>query len=99
TPVAPPPQQSHVGNLDATTASSKNSWQAARTITVHNSVHNGLSGATVTGTWSGGLTGSGSCTTNAAGQCIVQTGNLSRNRASVTFTVTHITRSAAHAAA
>jgi len=99
TPVAPPPQQSHVGNLDATTASSKNSWQAAVTITVHNSVHNGLSGAAVTGTWSGGLTGSGSCTTNAAGQCIVQTGNLSRNRASVTFTVTNITGSLAYAAA
>jgi serine protease AprX len=98
TPVAPPPQQSHVGNLDASTTSTKNSWQAAVTITVHDSSHNGLSGATVTGTWSGGFSGSGSCSTNAAGQCVVQSGNISRNRTSVTFTVTNVTSSVTYTA-
>jgi len=95
----PVPPQSHAGNLDGSTTSTKNSWQAAVTVTVHNSAHNGLSGATLTGTWSGGFSGSASCTTNAAGQCVVQTGSMNRNRTSVVFTVTNITSSLTYAAA
>ena len=85
--------QAHVGDLDASTTSTKNTWQASVTVIVHDASHAALSGAVVTGTWSGGYSGSASCTTNGAGQCIVQTGTLNRNRSSVTFTVTNVTGS------
>ncbi len=87
----PVPPQSHIGDLDGTTTSSKNTWQAAVTVTVHEAGHGPVNGATVTGTWSGGFSGPASCTTNAGGQCVVQTGTMNRNRSSVTFTVTSVT--------
>ena len=99
TATTPVPPQSHVGDLDGSATNTKNSWQAAVTVTVHNAAHQGLSAATVTGTWSGGFSGSASCTTDAAGQCVVQTGNMSRNKPSVTFTVTNVTSSLTYAAA
>jgi hypothetical protein len=87
TPGAP---QSHVGNLNGSTTSTKNNWQASVTVTAHDASHVGLSGAVVTGTWSGGYSGTASCTTNGAGQCAVQSANINRNRSSVTFTVTNV---------
>jgi len=96
TPVSP---QSHVGDLDGSATSSKNNWQAAVTVSVHDSAHGAVSGAIVTGSWSGGFSGSASCTTNAAGQCVVQTGSMNRNRPSVTFTVTNVTGSLNYSAA
>ena len=99
TATTPVPPQSHVGDLDGSATNTKNSWQAAVTVTVHDAVHQGLSGATMTGTWSGGFSGSASCTTDAAGQCVVQTGSISRNKPSVTFTVTNVTSSLTYAAA
>ena len=57
------------------------------TVTVHDPAHTVVSGAVVTGTWSGGYSGSASCTTNSAGICTVATGTLNRQRTSVTFTV------------
>jgi subtilisin family serine protease len=94
----PVPSQSHVGDLDASTTSNKNSWQATVTVAVHAASHDALSGAMVTGTWSGGSSGSASCTTNAAGECGVQSGTMNRNRASVTFTVTNVTSSLTYSA-
>ena len=95
----PVPPQSPVGDLDGSTTSTKNTWQAAVTVTVHDAGHGGVSGATVTGTWSGGYSGTASCTTNAAGQCVVQTGTMNRNRSSVTFTVTNVTSPLTYSAA
>src|SRR4029079_15492365 len=70
TATTPVPPQSHFGNLDASASNTKNSWQATVTVTVHDPTHSGLSGATVTGTWGGGFSGTASCTTNGAGQCV-----------------------------
>lgn len=84
TPGAP---QSHIGDLDGTTSASKNNWSASVTITVHDPAHAVVSGAAVTGTWSGGYAGSASCSTNAAGVCTVTTATLNRQKTSVTFTV------------
>lgn len=95
----PVPPQSHIGDLDGSTTSSKNNWQATVTIIVHDPSHGPVSGATVTGTWSGDFSGSASCTTSAAGQCVVQTGSLNRNRSSVTFTVTNVASPLAYAPA
>lgn len=84
----------HVGDLDGAGTSVSNAfWRASTTITVHDSNHSPVASATVTGAWSGGPTGSASCTTNSNGQCTVQR-NLSKNRfASATFAVTNITTS------
>ena len=95
----PVPPQSHIGDLDGSTTSSKNTWRAAVTVTVHDAAHTGSSGATVTGTFGGGYSGSATCTTNGAGQCVVQTGSMNRNRTSVTFTVTNVSGPLAYGAA
>jgi hypothetical protein len=89
----PPPSESHVGDLDATRANLKNEWQATITITVHNASHGPLSGAVISGSWSGGTSGSASCTTNASGQCAVPTATMSRNKSSVTFAVANVSLS------
>lgn len=95
TPTPPPaPNTMHVADLDGS-ASNVNSrtWRATITITVHNGSHSPLANANVTGSWSGGPTGSSSCTTNSSGQCSVRK-NLSRSAyASATFSVTNITLS------
>lgn len=99
TPVPPtatpePAGTMHVGDLDgSSTAGSRGKWNAAVTITIHNGNDIPLSGATVSGSWSGGGSGSGSCTTNGSGQCTVSKNNISQNGSSITFTVTNVTHS------
>lgn len=88
--VTVPPDSVHVGDLDGSSSSFKNSWQATVTITVHNSSHAPVSGAVVAGSWSGGFSGSASCTTNGSGQCSLATGNIAKRNGSVTFTVTGV---------
>jgi subtilisin len=81
----------HLGGLSGSSAPvNKARWSATVTATVHNVDHSPVSGATVSGTWSGGASGTASCTTNGSGQCSVST-TAHRNSASVTFTVTSIT--------
>ncbi len=88
----PPVVTMHVGDLDGSSAwINKNNWRATVTITIHDASHNAVNNATVYGTWSGGYSGSDQCTTNASGQCTVQTGNVSKKAASVTFTVDNVT--------
>ncbi|HET9346164.1 MAG TPA: Ig-like domain-containing protein, partial [Candidatus Limnocylindrales bacterium] len=84
--------QIHVGDLDGSTTSSGRNWKARVTIRVHSTTHVDVPGAVVTGAWSAGASGTGTCTTNASGVCTVQTGNLSKaSVASATFTVTGVT--------
>jgi hypothetical protein len=88
-----PPQLLHIGDLDGSTAASKNTWTASVTVTVHNASNVPVQGATVSGNWSGGFSGSASCTTTSDGTCKVTTGNLNKSKSSVTFTVTNVTAS------
>ena len=99
TATTPTTSQSHVGNLNGTATSTKNNWQASVTVTAHDASHAALIGAVVTGAWSGGFSATASCTTNSAGQCTVQSGNINRNRSSVTFTVTNVASALAYSAA
>ncbi len=87
-PPPPPGSAAHVGDLDGSAASVKRNWQATVNVTVHDASHNALANATVTGTWSGGTNGTGTCTTNAAGTCSVASGTISAKKPSATFTVT-----------
>jgi protocatechuate 3,4-dioxygenase beta subunit len=82
----------HVGDLDGSSADApRGRWEATVTITIHDSNEGALSGALVEGSWSGGASGGGSCTTNASGQCSVVKGNLKANVPSVTFSVSNVT--------
>jgi serine protease AprX len=80
----------HVGDLDGVSKTVRNNWNATVTITVHDAGHNTVSGITVSGNWSGGYTGTGSCTTNTAGECSVLSGNMNSKKTSVTFTVSNL---------
>jgi subtilisin family serine protease len=86
---APPPATVvHSGDLDGSvTSPGGNSWDAVVNVLAHNAAHAAVVGATVTGTWSTG--GSGSCVTAASGRCSI-TKSVKRNSASTTFTVTGI---------
>jgi hypothetical protein len=93
TPTPDPGGVMHVGDLDGSSAPAPNSrWTATVTFTVHNAGHAPVSGATVSGSWSAGATGSASCVTNASGQCSVSKTGLRTNVNSVTFSVTNVTK-------
>lgn len=84
----------HIGDLSGVaTPGSRGKWNAAVTIAVHGANHNSLANATVSGTWSNGANGSGSCTTDSSGTCSVTKNNLKESVSSVTFTVNTITHS------
>jgi subtilisin len=90
---ASPGSSIHLAGLSGEGAPvNKARWSATATATVHDASGAPVSGATVTGTWSGGASGSASCTTNGSGACSVST-TAHRNSESVTFTVTDITHS------
>jgi hypothetical protein len=91
----PPPGSSvHIGDLDgAATNQTGGRWTATVTVTVHNAGESPVSGATVSGSWGNGTSGSATCVTNASGQCTVTKMNLRSNIPSVTFTVSNVTSS------
>jgi PKD repeat protein len=84
----------HVGDLDAEPRLlEKGNWQASVTITVHDVDHNPVLDAMVTGTWSGGYSGTAACikTTDSNGQCVVDSDSIHKRFDSVTFTVQDVT--------
>ena len=84
----------HIGALNgASTAGPGGKWNASVTITIHDPQHLALANATVSGTWSNGAAGSGSCKTNSSGTCSVTKSNLKGTVPSVKFTVNTVTRS------
>jgi serine protease AprX len=83
----------HTGDLDKTSVLvTTTSWKATVTIYIHNASENPLSGAKVNVSWSGGATGTTSCTTNTSGYCSVSK-SLSTSKTSITLTVTSATKS------
>ena len=81
----------HIGDLDGNrVVRPSGNWTAKVTISAHDQYHAGLSGATVTGQWSGGLTAT--CVTGTSGRCVVIK-SLGSSVPSVTFTVQSITKS------
>jgi len=81
----------HVAALSATTAVSRNKWTATVTTTVVDENNAPVSGAVVTAAWSGGYTGTGTCTTGATGTCSITSASMKLTVPSVTFTVTNVT--------
>jgi len=84
-----PALHDHVGDLDGSSAwVSATKWRAKATIAIEDDAHAAITGATVTGTWTGGTTAS--CVTKATGLCSV-TKRFGKAKASATFTVTSVT--------
>ncbi len=92
-PPPPPASTMHVADLDATTSKTRRDWGAKVTVRVHSNTHANVSGAVINGTWSGGASGSASCTTSKNGTCSVSVSKLATSAGSVTFTVTNVTKS------
>lgn len=90
TVTAPPPQPAlavHVGDLDAAKTGGKKNWSAQFTVVVHDVAEQPVSGMTVSGTWSDGASGSGSCLTDGGGQCSL---SKSTRNGGMTFSVTDV---------
>ena len=77
----------HSGNLDAASTSSGSRWNAIVYVTVHDASEMPIQGVAVSGNWSSGTTGSGSCTTGADGTCSISRNNLKTSVGSVNFSV------------
>ena len=82
----------HIADLDGSLADgNKNFWWASVTLTVHDQEHNPVAGASVSGAWSGGASGSGSCLTGAGGACSILSPKISTAQPSITFAVDGVT--------
>jgi hypothetical protein len=83
----------HVGDLDGSSLpGTSGRWTAVVTVTIHDQDENPVANAFVSGLWSSGASGSGSCTTNASGQC--QVSSLVRTTSgSVVFSVSGVSLS------
>jgi hypothetical protein len=94
-PAPPPPPTGttvHIGDLDGSATSQGPTWTAAVTVTAHDVADGLVGGATVTGNFSAGATGSGSCITSAAtGQCTITKAGIRKKVSRVTFTVSTVT--------
>jgi hypothetical protein len=88
-----PGSSMHIGNLEGFASWEKNKWQATAEVYVHDENHNPVMGALVSGTWSNGADGTGSCTTDVNGLCPIIKSGIKSNVNSVTFTVDSVTLS------
>ena len=91
-----PPVIIHVGDLNAATSSSTNTWLATVAVTVHDANHNAVNGATVRGTWSPSGLNANECTTGGFGGngiCIMAYPSIPKSTQSVSFTVNSVARS------
>ena len=85
---APPPQTMHVGDLDgAPSGLNKQTWKAVVTVTIHDAAEANRAGVRISGYWSGGYSGTVTCTTSSSGSCQVSTGTINVKKTSATFTV------------
>jgi serine protease AprX len=92
TPTATPDTSNslHIGDLDAAPTSNGGRWNAVVLVTVHDTSESPIHGVTVSGDWSNGANGSGSCTTDSSGTCSLSRNNLKNNVGSVDFSITDL---------
>jgi hypothetical protein len=81
-------QPMHVGDLDGMAVNQGPKWKGTVVVTLHDPAHQPVAGASVSGAWSGGFTGTATATTDANGQCMFATGLIPRSSTSATFSVT-----------
>lgn len=80
----------HVASLSGAVTNLGKNWRAEVTVFVQDNNNSVVNSATVSGTWSGGTSGSGECSTENNGSCIISSLNMSKKVSSATFTVTNI---------
>ena len=80
----------HVGDLDRSSANNGKSWTATVTAQVDDEGHSAVAGATVTGSWTGGASGSSNCVTGTSGRCSVSKPGIPKKAGSAAFTVTSV---------
>lgn len=92
-PDPPPPADGtmHVAALAGSSANNGSTWTATVAITIRDANGNPVLDATVSGSWSGGAGGTGSCTTGSSGTCSVAISGIHKRNSSVTWTVTGVT--------
>lgn len=92
TPTSPPTTSPtlRVGGLSSTKSIRGGKWSVTVTVTVKGGSGALISGATVTGAWSGAKTGAATCTTTTGGTCQVIAGSMSGT--SVTFTTNNLAK-------
>ena len=90
--VTEPGATMHVGDLDGSKELKGKSgrWEVFVSVAIHDENDGPVAGATVTGEWSGAVTGTVSGTTGSDGTVTFSTGNMSGGTG-VTFTVTGVT--------
>jgi hypothetical protein len=93
-PPPPPSGSVHIGDLDGSATSQRSNWTASVSVTTHDEAHAAVAGATVSGNWSGGATGSGSCVTTVSGTCTVTKSGIRKKSSTATFTVSSVSHSA-----
>jgi hypothetical protein len=89
---APSAQSMSVADLDGASSPSGKGrkWSATVTVLVEDDLGAAVPGATVSGSWSGGASGTGSCLTDGDGLCTINKGGLKNNASAVTFGVTGV---------
>jgi serine protease len=90
------PPVMHVAALTGTSAwvaGGTSNWKATITVTIKDANNAIVSGAAVTGSWSGGVSGTGTCTTGTTGQCSLTSANIKKTKTSESFTVTGVVKS------
>jgi hypothetical protein len=90
TPPPPPSGAMTVSLAGSSAPNGRNGWRAIAGVTVRDGANQPMSGATVSGSFSNNG-GSGTCTTDGAGACSIQSSRIGTNRPSVVFTVTSVT--------
>jgi PKD repeat protein len=81
----------HVGDLDGTSTSQGSTWTAILTVLIHNGTEGPVDGATVSVDFSGGVSGSNTCITDATGTCQISVSGIRKRNGVETFTVTDVT--------
>jgi hypothetical protein len=95
------PTTTHIGDLDGgATSLGRGFWRATVDVQVHDDGHQPVVGAVVTASWSGGYSGSASCTTDGTGRCVIATGGIRNDARTATLNVIDVQHpTAAYAAA
>jgi|GEM_PF-1285634 len=87
----PMPSSMYVADLDRLSTTQGKTWSAFVTVTIRDSSQNPVAAATVTGTWSGGASGSVLLQTDAQGMVTFSKTKLARTATAAVFTVTNVT--------
>ncbi|TEU16732.1 MAG: PKD domain-containing protein, partial [Anaerolineales bacterium] len=81
----------YIGDLEGSAVKKGGEWTATVTILVLDDAGNPVDGAQVSGDWSDGASGTGSCATDSSGTCQVSMPDIRKKVHSVTFTVSNVT--------